>query len=66
MIFFTIILKYCQSMQILVISIKPEDKDKIFIGYILFIIRLYLMGYSIAPVIGVFTTGNVLIEILHS
>jgi len=43
-----------------------KEKDKTIVGYVLLIIGLILMFYSITTVIGVFSGGEVPIEILHS
>jgi hypothetical protein len=41
-----------------------KEKDKTIVGYVLLIVGLLLMFYSILTVIGVFNEGNVPIEIL--
>ena len=53
-------------MLILVLNMNSEGKDKTIVGYALLIVGLCLMGYSIASLIGVFTSGDVPIEILHA
>ena len=43
-----------------------KEKDKIIVGYVLLCIGIILMFYSIISVIGVFTGGEVPIEILRA
>ena len=43
-----------------------NGEDKIMISYALLTISLCLMAYSIVSVIGVFTSGEEAIEILHT
>ena len=43
-----------------------KDKDQKIVGYVLLIAGLCVMAYSIISVIGVFTGGDVPIEILHA